>query len=112
MSGTVIAFHGDSTAYRAASQLDAFLTGIPFMGFKHNMGFQHLVVNGNNTAGAKGAALRPAWTSVRFLWSPHFRDLPNARTLLVCTPGLHYVLLHTNVDQSILLGFLYIGLIP
>jgi hypothetical protein len=49
----VIAFHGDSTAYRAASQLDAFLSGAPYRGFVHNRGFQHLVVNGNLTADGK-----------------------------------------------------------
>jgi hypothetical protein len=78
---TVVAFHGDSTAYRAANQLDAFLTGLPYMGFKHDMGFNHLAVNGNRTvtdsAGAT-IALKPTWTSVRFLWAPHLRDLPGS----------------------------------
>jgi hypothetical protein len=80
---TVVAFHGDSTAYRAANQLDAFLTGLPYMGFKHDLGFNHLAVNGNRTvtdsAGAT-TALKPTWTSVRFLWAPHLRDLPGSST--------------------------------
>ena len=42
----MIAFHGDSTAYRAANQLDSFLTGAPYVGYQHVVGYQHLVVNG------------------------------------------------------------------